>query len=122
MPTTVQGIQNLVKFAKLNKKRVRVSGYRHSWAPLFSADGEILISLLDLAIATAVPDPTSLLPNGHHPGNELKTIELVDTHISESGEKKALVRIGTAVTNEELRRWAIQQNAWSLSLNVVMVE
>ena len=74
--------------------------------------------MLDLATATAVPDPTSLLPSDYHPGNELKTIQLMPG----SGRNKALVRIGTAVTNEELRRWAIEQNEWSLPLNVIMVE
>lgn len=118
MPTTVQGIQNLIKFAKLNNKRVRASGYRHTWSPLYSADGEILVSMLDLATATAVPDPTSLSPNDLHPGNELKTIELMPG----SRGNKALVRIGAAVTNEELRRWAIGGNAWSLPLNTVIVE
>ena len=119
MPTTVLGIRNLVRFAKADQKRVRVSGYRHSWSPIFSDNGEILVSLLDLEIATAVPDPTSLLPDRPHPGNELKTIEVVNPG---SGGEKTLVRIGAAVTNEELRRWAIERKEWTLPFNVVMVE
>lgn len=123
MPTTVLGTQNLVKFAKQHNHRVRISGYRHSWSPIFSQDGEILVSTLDLAIATAVPDPSSLLPNPPHIGNELKTIELVENPYYHDGKHKQLVRVGSAVTNEELRRWSIHGEAkWAMAVNVIMVE
>lgn len=110
-----------MKYAKGVGKRVRASGYRHSWSPIFSEDGEILVSMLDLKIATAVPDPSSILPTAEHEGNDLKTIE-VREDVPGSGGNKRMVRIGAAVTNEELRRWAIAKDEWSLPVNVIMVE
>jgi len=76
--------------------------------------------MLNLEIATAVPDPSSLLPNAAHEGNDLKTIEMREDVPGFEG-KKRMVRVGAAVTNEELRRWAIA-NEWSLPVNVVLVE
>ncbi|RPB18434.1 hypothetical protein L211DRAFT_796854 [Terfezia boudieri ATCC MYA-4762] len=121
VPTTVIGAQNLVKHAKSIGKRVRASGYRHSWSPIYSQDGEILVSMLDLEIATAVPDPSSLLPNAAHEGNDLKTIEVREDVPGFKG-KKRMVRVGAAVTNEELRRWAIAKDEWSIPVNVILVE
>lgn len=36
--------------------------------------------------------------------------------------RKRLCRVGAAVTNEEFRRWAIAGNAWSLPVDVILVE
>ena len=110
-----------MKYAKSIGKRVRASGYRHSWSPIFSENREILVSMLDLKIATAVPDPSSLLPNAVHEGNDLKTIEVREAVPGFEG-KKRMVRVGAAVTNEELRRWAIERDEWSIPVNVMIVE
>ncbi|KAF8457336.1 hypothetical protein BDZ91DRAFT_838151 [Kalaharituber pfeilii] len=120
VPTTVLGLSNLVKWAKKSGKRVRGGGYRHTWADLYSQDGEVLVSMLDLATVTTVPDPTVLLPSQTFPGNELKVIEILDKDIGKAGKK--WVRIGAAVTNEELRRWAVGRREWTLPLNILMVE
>ena len=77
--------------------------------------------MLDLDIATAVPDPSSLLPNAAHEGNDLKTIEVLEDVPGFEG-KKRMVRAGAAVTNEELRRWAIAKDEWSIPVNVMLVE
>ena len=122
VPTTVHGIQGIVQYAKANGKRVRASGYRHTWSPLYSETNEILVSMLDLAIATAVPDPSSLLPNAIHKGNELKVIEPFERDMAGFEGQKRLVKVGAAVTNEELRRWAIAKNEWTIPVNVIMVE
>lgn len=119
VPTTVLGLENLVKWAKEQGKRVRAAGYRHSWTSIFSEDDEIFVSMLDLKTANAVPDPSSILPdNPATASNEFKVITLGDS----TGAGKRLVRLGAAVTNEEFRRWAIRNNAWTLPLNVIMVE
>ncbi|KAI5792562.1 hypothetical protein DFH27DRAFT_485502 [Peziza echinospora] len=122
VPTTVLGISNIVKWAKLNGKRVRASGYRHTWTDMYSADNEVLVSMLDIETVTTIPDPTSLEKTAEFPGNELKVIELEPTDVPGSGGKKRLVRIGAAVTNEELRRWSVANDAWSMAVNVIMVE
>ncbi|KAG0134130.1 hypothetical protein HOY82DRAFT_638395 [Tuber indicum] len=122
VPTTVEGVKNLIKWAKAGSKRVRAAGYRHTWVSMYSQDGEIFVSMLDLETATSIPDPSSLLPSKDYTGNEFKVIELETHDVPKSGGKKRLVRIGAAVTNEDFRRWAIANNAWAIPLNVVMVE
>lgn len=123
VPTTVKGLENLITWAKTQGKRVRAAGYRHTWTNMYSESGEIFVSMLDLTTATTVPDPSSILPNSaSNAQNEFKQIELATTDVSGSGGKKRLARIGAAVTNEEFRRWAIANNAWTMPYNVVMVE
>ncbi|KAJ7847979.1 hypothetical protein B0H13DRAFT_2285449 [Mycena leptocephala] len=120
VPTTVLGIQNLVRYASANTLRVRCSGFRHSWSPIFSQSSEILISFVNLAEVTTLPDPLSLIP-GPYTGTgvpDLKTIELME----QLAPGKRLCRIGAAVTNEDFRRWAVAHNAWALPVSVIMVE
>jgi hypothetical protein len=122
VPTKVLGLQNLVLYAREQNLRVRCAGYRHSWSPSFSANGEILVSLLNLKQVTEIPDASDLGPSmANVPGNELKTIELVPGSLSED-HSKHLARIGVSVTNEEFRRWAIANNAWALPMDVILVE
>ncbi|KAJ7467680.1 hypothetical protein FB451DRAFT_395584 [Mycena latifolia] len=120
VPTTVLGVQNIVRYASAHNLRVRCSGFRHSWSPIFSQPSQILISFVNLAEVTMLPDPLSLIP-GAYPGTgvpDLKTIELME----QTSPTKRLCRIGAAVTNEDFRRWAIEHNAWALPVSVIMVE
>ena len=122
VPTTIYGLENLSKYAKSINKRIRASGYRHSWAPIFSSDGEILVSMLDLDIATAVPDPMTLLPDQNHAGNEFKVIQLAEKDVPGKEGKNRYVRVGAAVTNEEFRRWAVRGDDWAMPANTLIVE
>lgn len=123
VPTTVHGLEQVVSWAKANGKRVRAAGYRHTWTNLFSENDEVFVSMLDLKTANTVPDPSSILPNSpSNANNEFKQIEMAPADVPGSGGLKRLVRIGAAVTNEELRRWSIKGDAWTLPMNVVMVE
>lgn len=114
------GLQNLVKYAKANDFRVRCSGYRHSWSSTFSEDHEILVSLLDLKEVTSIPDPLAIGPNVALNGNELMSIDILENPAFLSG--KNIVRVGAAVTNEALRRWAIQNKVVALNMDVILVE
>lgn len=123
IPSTSYGIQQIVKYAKTRGLRVRASGYRHSWSPVFSDDGQIIISTLGLIEATKLPNIVSL-PGSQFfvRGTELNSIDFVGT--PQKGQKR-LVRVGTAVTNQMLRRWCNEQKldaASTLPLNVIMVE
>jgi hypothetical protein len=120
VPTTVYGVQQIVRYAKQHDLRVRCGGYRHSWSNIFSQDNEIFISLLDLHQATTIPDIISVLPGQFNPsnGNQLRTIELKE----HNNEGKRLCRVGVSVTNEDFRRWAIENDAWSLPVDVILVE
>ncbi|KAL7270658.1 hypothetical protein RUND412_006624 [Rhizina undulata] len=121
VPSTVVGVQNTIRYAISQNKRVRVGGFRHTWSNMYSQDSHIFVSLLDLANAEAVP---SILPEFQPPinsANEFKRIELAPEDVPGSKGKKRLVRVGGAVTNEEFRQWSIA-NGWTLPLNVIMVE
>lgn len=121
VPTTVLGLQNLIKYAKANNLRVRCSGYRHSWSSTFSADNEILVSLLDLAQVNTTPDPLAIASDAPVNGNELMSIDILEKPAFLSSEKN-VVRVGTAVTNEAMRRWAIKNKQTALDMDVILVE
>jgi FAD/FMN-containing dehydrogenase len=120
LPTTVLGIQNIVKYARKTGRRVRCSGYRHSWSSIFSEQNEILVSFVNLDVVTRLPDPMSIVGGEYTTQDvpELKTIELKE----QTSPMKRLCRVGAAVTNEEFRRWSVAGNAWALPCNVIMVE
>ena len=122
IPTTILGLENLVKYAKKNGLRVRCSGYRHTWAPLFSADNEILVSLLNIQKATQVPDASTLFPPPQSNAlNELKSIQIDDITVASKPGNKC-VRVGSAVTHDEFRRWQVSNNTWALPMDVILVE
>ncbi|KAK8066224.1 hypothetical protein PG997_012971 [Apiospora hydei] len=123
VPTTVLGVQNLVRWAASNNLLVRCAGYRHSWSPIFSQDNNVLVSFVGLTQVTSMPDPMSLEPGDFTgamvPGmSEFKTIELKE----QLGPKKRLCRIGAGVTNEDFRRWALANKTWALPVDVILVE
>ena len=123
VPRTAHGVQNIVKYAKTHDMNVRASGYRHSWAPIFSQNGQILVSMLDLHVASKLPNLLSL------PDSDLFDRPTDLTSINFVGEprinRQRLVRVGCAATNQQLRRWCIEQKIEyqsALPLNVIMVE
>jgi len=122
VPKTVLGLSNLVLYAKVHNFRVRVGGYRHSWSSSFSEDREILVSMLNLEEVTKIPDPMSIEEESIDPTNELKTIQVLETVKGSDGAEQALVNVGAAVTNEQLRRWCVQHDKWSLPVDVILVE
>ncbi|KAK8012820.1 hypothetical protein PG991_010195 [Apiospora marii] len=122
-PTTVLGVQNLVRWCASNNLRIRCAGYRHSWSPIFSQGNDVLVSFVNLTQVTSLPDAMSIQP-GTFTGmvgpniSELKTIELKE----QLGPKKRLCRIGAGVTNEDFRRWALENKTWALPVDVILVE
>jgi FAD/FMN-containing dehydrogenase len=124
IPKTVLGLRNLVKWAKANDFRVRCGGYRHSWSSTFSENKQILISLLNLKEVTKLPDPMALAPVEYiDPKNELKVIQFTaPAGVVASQGDKALVRVGVSVTNEQFRRWAVDNDKWTLPVDVILVE
>src|SRR5262249_48497770 len=121
LPKSKAGVANLVKWAVANHKSVRVAGYRHTWTDLFSADDQILISLLPLSVVEDLPAAEP----GIDPDDQLQGIQIVG-QIEEQGVTKALCKIGAATTNEQFRRWCLDSQGgnwnWTIPLNVIMVE
>ena len=100
---------------------MRCSGHRFSWSPIFSEDGEILISLIKPERATSAPNVAALIgvPDSGPNGPELKRIELLSEQTSQGN---GLLRIGASVTNDELRRWFIDNGRWALPVNTVLAD
>ena len=121
VPTTVLAIKRIVKYAAENNLRVRCSGYRHSWSDSFSQENEILISLLPITQVNTLPDSISILPTSAMGRTELSTTELIKEAPGIPPDK-SWCRIGTAVTNEDFRRWAIANKKWVLPVDVILVE
>ena len=122
VPTKVEGLINLVNWVKTHhpELRIRCAGYRHSWAPIFSEDNQILVSMLNLQQATQLPDPSVILPTSKDDVyNEFKVIE---PPVIAADKKSATVRLGAAVTTEEFRRWATENGNWCLPLDVILGE
>ena len=86
-PKTLEGVRNVVTWAHDVGKKVRVSGYRHSWTPVFSENNEILISLMGYKEATE-------LPVEHEPldgSNPFQFVKLVGQPFTENGQKKTFM-------------------------------
>lgn len=120
IPTTVAGVQSIINLAIKEKKRVRGAGFRHTWSDMYSKDGEILVSLLSLSLATGTSSEVHQdAING--PVTAFNKIEPYPDVVPGSDGKKRWARIGAGVTNEAFRIWAIA-NGWTLPFNVIMVE
>lgn len=135
VPTTVLGLSNLVKWAKVEGYRVRCSGYRHSWSNTFSQEKQVLVSMLNLESVERIPDVMSITEqkgdvdlngDGVVDVNELKSIELdpkiEGLSLTREEEGKMFCRVGAAVTNEQFRRWAVGHGKWALPVDVILVE
>lgn len=121
VPRTKQGVCDIVRWAAAHGRTVRAAGYRHTWSDLYSADGQVLVSLLPLRDVEQLPSREPPVD----PTDELQGIEIVGT-VAEDAVTKALCRIGAATTNEQFRRWCLDEQggnwAWTVPLNVIMVE
>lgn len=124
-PKTKNDVCKIIKWAKSDGKRVRVSAYKHSWANLFAQNNDILISLLDY-------EQAEILPSIHKPlGNytPFQHIALIGNSFQENGKTKHLCKIGAATSNEQFRSWAIADFkqkgslcSWTVPFNVILVE
>ena len=121
VPVSAAGVANVVQWAAANGKSVRASGYRHTWADLYSSDGQVLVSMLPLDVVEDLPASEPPITTG----DSLQGIAIVGT-VVEKGATKALCRIGAATTNEQFRQWCLDnaggKGSWTVPLNVIMVE
>ncbi|KAI0543161.1 hypothetical protein GGR58DRAFT_450951 [Xylaria digitata] len=134
-PENIKEVQTIVRDAVKNNQGVRVSGFRHSWAPVFGRNdiknqkhnGSVLISTLTERNASVLPNFTSLPSSLFQPKEtELNHISVVDAAYVGvqrplTGGKK-YVRVGTATTNEQFRRWCIDEGNVTLPMNIIEVE
>lgn len=88
---------------------------------MFSADNEILVSLLDLHEVNHISDSLVISLDKPPNGNELMSIDILEKPAFVFSGKNC-VRVGAAVTNEAFRRWAIHNNVTALPMDVILVE
>jgi hypothetical protein len=124
IPKTKEGICNIVKWADSQNLKIRVSGYRHTWNPVYPDEGQILISLLGLQYVNS--NASSYDVGGQTgAGKELKEIKYVE---GSNDPYKIHCKVGGAVTNDELRDFCLNHpdpihgHYWSIPLNVILVE
>lgn len=123
-PKTVEGIKELVKWAKSNNLKIRGSGYRHTSSELLVEEGQIAVSLLDLNTATRLPANHP----ARNPNRDLQKIELVGQPFTDptDNKRKQLCKIGAAVCNYHFQDWVHDpqqgNKRWALPMNVVMTE
>jgi len=121
VPRTVTGVAALVAWAAQTHRTVRAAGYRHSWTDLFSADDQVLVSMLPPPTVVDLPaiDPTI------DPRDRLEGIDLVGTAV-DGGVTKALCRVGAATTNDQFRTWCLSDQGgrwqWTIPVNTLIVE
>ncbi len=126
IPTTKLGICNIVKWATEEEKnlKIRVSGYQHTWNPVYPDDGQILISLLGFDCVLVNPSCAPLYKQTEVK-NDLKAIQYLPGCPENN---KIYCKIGGAVTNDELRLFClhtpdpIHHHYWTLPLNTIIVE
>ena len=124
IPKTKEGICNIVKWADEQDLKIRVSGYRHTWNPVYPDDGQILISLLGLKYVNSNASSSDVDGNTGS-GKELKEIKYV---LGSTEPNKMYCKVGGAVTNDELRDFCLNNqdpihgSYWSIPLNVILVE
>ncbi|GKU05034.1 unnamed protein product [Fusarium langsethiae] len=130
-PENVAEVQTIVRDALKNNRGVRVSGFRHSWAPVFGRNnklgqknnGDILISTLTELDAGVLPNLTALPSSLFQPkATELNSIKIVEASYVKGRvlrDGKKYVRVGTATTNEQFRRWCIKEGNVTLPANII---
>ncbi|KAI3322294.1 hypothetical protein HD806DRAFT_545422 [Xylariaceae sp. AK1471] len=135
-PENIAEVQTIVRDAVGKNKGVRVSGFRHSWSPVFGRNnikgqqnnGDVLISTLTERNASVLPNFTSLPSSLFQPKEtELNHISVVDAaYVGARGPPlkngKKYVRVGTSTTNEQFRRWCINEGNVTLPFNIIEVE
>ncbi|KAI8808519.1 hypothetical protein BJ742DRAFT_283256 [Cladochytrium replicatum] len=115
-PKSVKGVQEIVKWSKMQNLRVRCAGYRHTWADFFADNDQVLISFVE---------PFNLGPPTFHAKREYPENEF---HVVEPQFEKyqpGCFKIGAGVTNEMLRRYLLEERTekdYTIPFNVIMVE
>jgi len=119
-PKTLKEVQELVKYARKEGKRLRAAGMRHSWPSLFSNDKELLLCLLPLAVTDSISyarsGDLSIAQQIKDWGSEFSFIKVTE----DLGDGHAAVRVGAATTNIEMLNWS-SKSGWTLPLDVIAI-
>lgn len=115
IPVSVVGLQNVVRWAGSEGKRLRAAGFRQSWSNLFADDGGVVVSLLPLSVATG--DSAEVCVAANEQAGVFETIEA----LGYSADGDRFVRVGAGCTTERFRKWCVQEGL-TLDSNTIPVE
>ncbi len=120
-PETISQVQNIVQFCIDNQLRIRVSGYRHSFGPVFAESGHVLISMLPEHTASTLPHKELPNPSPEElPNDSLLKVRVQDNSLDRY-DPHFLVTVGPSVTNYHLVNLC-KRYGMILPFNVVMTE
>jgi hypothetical protein len=135
---TIEGVCATVKWAAQKGKRVRVSGFRHTWTyvflPIFEwfyprsyKSRSELYGKNDDVLIMFLPYPSLVDLPHNEPSADWKS-ELIGINIVESvaghqaSAGHAFCKIMAGTTNDMFREWCFREKKWCLPFNVIMVE
>ncbi|GJE93853.1 FAD-binding domain-containing protein [Phanerochaete sordida] len=116
---SVESVRKVVKWAAAKSRRVRVTGFRHSWSEIFGRNGDVLIMFLPFDTLVTLPyqDPAASWVT------ELSGITPVASVAGRTAPSRhAFFRIMAGTTNEQFRKWCFAHKTHCLPFNVIMVE
>jgi len=119
LPTTIEGVRNLVKDAAVKGTRIRVAGFRHSWSDIFCGEGDALMIFLPLETLTQLPYPG--VPS-HFKSELMGITEVSDVAGRKPSPGHAFFRVMAGTTNDQLRERCFQHKDYCIPFNVIMVE
>ena len=133
-PETREGIQNVVRKAATEGKKVRASGMRHTWNPwLWGVDNELdpipesgeIVSYFLAMVPNEVSDKLSYARGTSEAWRD-RAAELTGISgplkiWSENGKRKASIKIGGATLNQHLFEWVMKNPDWTLPVNTIML-
>jgi hypothetical protein len=132
-PETRAGIQNVVRKAAAEGRKVRASGMRHTWNPwMWGVDNELDHMPdegdVDIFLAMVPNEVSDKLSYARGTSEDWRGRAIELTGISgplktwtENGQRKASVKIGGATLNQHLFEWVMESKEWTLPVNTIML-
>eukprot|EP00794_Sanderia_malayensis_P010022 gene10022-11045_t len=124
-PKTVEGVCNIVKYAKQMDKGIRLSGFRHSWPDHWADDSNIQVSMLPVQVTDKLNFMIDLLDANdprepfrvsyyNHSWDDSEFVKIddpQDEYKGADGKTYANVRVGSAVCGLQILEWCYSRHA-----------
>ena len=132
-PETREGIQNVVRKAASEGRKVRASGMRHTWNPwMWGVDNELdpmpnegnvdyFLALVPNEVSDKLSYARGTTDAWRDRAEELTRVEGPLKTWTENGKRKASVKIGGATLNQNLFEWVMLNPEWTLPANTIML-
>jgi hypothetical protein len=126
------GVQNVIKYAAKQDKRVRTSGMRHTWnqwmwgvkndlQPQDGTDADYFIAMVPNEVSDHLSYVRGTQEDWRERAKELTFIEGPLETWTEDGLEKAAIKVGAATLNQQLFEWILEDKQWTLPLDTIML-